>query len=258
MTEKAKKKKLLRVVAYPGTNTNGYTCSSMRFSVLAIKDGKRKQIMPAYTCREQFCNGIRNLRDGEADFERTRLLIIQDPNDFATFRDKLFTGKRMINAYEREAGWTPLSKITTVKHSEYKNAWLLTGPGEWMKVPQLMSTITFFLRLASVYGPFEADTVTQAEATMKRLLKESKEGKFQSKTSDLVSFLPHIWDSLKLVICKHKKIFGNVKPSEAWYSDGSTGFGFASGILNFVTNKPDYSKQVIAARRRFEELRKKI
>jgi hypothetical protein len=255
MTEKAKKKKLLRVTAFPGPQANNYKNTSMRFALVAIQSGERKQVTNAFTCREQFCVGIRDA-DG-VDFDRTRLLIVQDPNDFETFRDKLFTGKRMINAYEREAKWSPLSKITTVKHSAYPNAWLLTGPGEWMKTPQLMSTITFFLRLASVYGPFEADTVAQAEATMKRLLKESKEGKFQSKTSDLVSFLPHIWDSLKLVICEHQKIFGDVKPDDAWSCNPNASFGYASGILNFVTNKPDYSKQVVAARRRFEDLRKK-
>lgn len=254
MTEKAKKKKLLRVTAYPNTNS-GYSSPTMKFAVVAIQGGERKQIIPAYTCREQFCNAIKGKSD--VDFERTRLLIVQDPKDFKTFRDKLFTGKRMINAYEREAKWAPLSKITTVKHSVYENAWLLTGPGEWMKTPQLMSTITFFMRLASVYGPFKADTVAQAEATMKRLLKESKEGKFQATTSDLVSFLPNIWDSLKLVICEHQKIFGDVKPSEAWSCDANSNFGYASGILNFVTNKPDYSKQVVAAGRRFENLRRK-
>lgn len=260
MTEKAKKKKLLRVTGLGNSSGDKYRTTCMQFSLVALDGNERKQVLPAYTCREQFCGGIKDKVQnvpGTLDFERTRLLIVQDPNDFKMFRDKLFTGKRMINAYEREAGWTPLSKITTVKHSSYNNAWLLTGPGEWMKAPQLMSALTFFLRLASVYGPFEADTVAQAEGTMKRLLKESKEGKFQSKTNDLAQFLPNIWDSLKLVICEHEKIFGKAEPRKTWFSKEGFGFGYSSGILNFVTNGPDYSSEVVAARRRFLELRKK-
>lgn len=257
-TEKKKVKKLLRVEAYPGSSTSGYGNTTMMFSLVNIIGGDRKQVLSAYTCREQFCAGIKNvIQNGgnhglTLDLDRVRLLIIQDPSDFKVFRDKLFTGKRLANIFEEAAGWKPLGKITTVKHSAYKNAWLYTGPGEWMSQPQLMSTLTFLLRMASAHGPFDASNVQEAEAAMKKLLKATS-----GKTADTSSFLPHIWDSLKLVTKEHRKIFGKPDPKKAWDDPQGSSFGYASGILNFVTGSPDYSSHVIAAQRRFKELRKK-
>lgn len=256
---KTAKKKLIRVEGQNNNSSDNYRNTSMKFSLVTLKGDKRKQVLSGYTCREQFCHGIKDKID-QVDMERTRLLIIQDPSDFTVFRDKLFTGKRMINAYEREAGWTPISKITTVKHSVYPNAWLLTGPGEWMRAPQLMSILTFFLRLSSVHGPFQTDTVAEAEKTMKSLMASMKKGKLTTPSTDLSHYMPKIWDSLSLIICNHEKIFGSSNPKLNWKDEGTStsgGFGYSSGILNFVTNQPDYSKEVVAARRRFTELRRK-
>ncbi len=255
---KKKKKKLLRVKAYPGSNSSGYSNSSMIFSLANIIDGERQQVLPGYTCREQLCGAIKNGVQGSLsngftmDFERTRLLIVQDPSNFSDFRDKLFTGKMLANTFEREAGWEPLSKITTVKHGSYKNAWLLTGPGEWMSQPQLMSTLTLLLRLASKHGPFEASTIDETEAVMKKLVKNRS-----SSGGDIGYFLPHVWDSLRLVTVHHKEIFGNMTPKQAWNDPSGSSFGYASGILNFVQSEITYSKEAIAAQRRFKELRQK-
>jgi hypothetical protein len=101
------------------------------------------------------------------DMENIRLVVTSFPNKntfkflkvkekvwWEDFKTGLYTGKRAINAFEEEMG---LSKKSTVKQvkidiSNIKKAWLLVGPGEWMRNPHLLSVYTFLLRVYITLG----------------------------------------------------------------------------------------------------------
>lgn len=290
MTDKPKKKQLIKVGSdFP--NATGYEHTTMNFALVSSPATGRKQCTKAMSCREELNKAVSLKIDhsptllkignndpvpvkntsGESnspvDFEKLRLLIIKSVDaNYEDFKTKLFSGKALLNCYERKAGWGT-STITTVKHPNYKQVWLLTGPKEWMSQPQLLSVATFFIRLMSVHGPIEMDTFEQAEMGLKELhfnhmekLNNRKEGvSYFNHYPDIESYLGHI-DEIKLLVLNMDKIF-KMSIEQAWEDNKRVGrgFGVKSGILSFFGNEPlNYNDNVDNARRTFAEIRKEL
>jgi len=190
VTEKAvEKKKLIRIVVDNGviytTGANKLRINDgINFAFVSaedeVKDGQKskKQISKFVTCREQLCEMPRSFLHKTdiyqmfpyatytLDMAKLRLLIgIRGEKPYK--KEHVFSAKRVINMLEEEAGWEK-SIITTVKHPAFEdsiNFWMLTGPGEWIKVPQMLSLLCLIVRLGCKFGPFTATNLKELHKT---------------------------------------------------------------------------------------------
>lgn len=240
-------KKLIRVEGFKGGNDQ-YGSTGIRFALVKLEGEVRKQVMDVAGCREYLNTATGSLIRNGLDTAKLRLLLVKGLNggeSVKDVRDKMFTGKRIINLLEEEAGW-PLSKITTVKHSVHSNAWLLTAPAQWISQPQLLSACALILRAATNYGPFEVNSLEQVSKTFSRVQKE-KPG-----ASD-VHRLESCFRSLRVMVKNYDKIFGGIDIKKAW-PDGVDGFGVYSGISSFTTETVHYSKEAALAQEKMRKL----
>lgn len=258
---KPKKKKLIRVEGR-GSKSGGYGFTSINFAFCSSPANGRKQASSTMTCREYVnrtawggATGRGDSHhspdsDAPIDFERLRLLIVHDPSGVDAFKTKLFNGKACLNVLERINKWKP-STITTVKHSHYDHAWLLTGPKEWMSQPQLLSLATWVLRLAATKGPIQTKNFDALEANLKSLRNDNG-------CSDTNTYLKSFWDKLYILMHHHDEIWKGISHKKAWVDlDSTSSFGVYSGLLTFVTGNPSYSGAVKTAQSRFLSLCKK-
>lgn len=61
--------------------------------------------------------------------------------------EKLLLAKKIINIYEKMGNFSRKSTITRSEYDGKTNAWLLTGPKEWMRCSHLVSMVTLILRV---------------------------------------------------------------------------------------------------------------
>jgi len=266
------KKKLIRIGC---TNdvTDNYEHPNMNFTFVSSPENGRMQCSRLMACRENVNKAVAdgttaNNTDGkkQIDFEKLRLLVVKSvKSDYDAFKAKLFSGKALLNAYEEKVGWTP-SKITTVKHKCYKNAWLLTGPEEWMSQPQLLAIATIFMRIMSIHGPLEMYTFEQAEDSLKKLYTDYiktkscvKEGESFVYSPDIENYLKHI-DDIRIIMTNSEKIFAGIGLEKAWeITDERENFSVQSGLLSFLSStKLKYNKSATIAQDRFVKLKKKL
>lgn len=194
MTEKTEKKKLIRITydakevtgeVYAPAFNNG-VCFAFVGAGEEMIDGYRtkKQISRFVTCREQLCEMPRSFlhktniynmfpyQKYELDMTKLRLLIAVNRTTPYT-KEHVFAAKKIINILEEEAGW-PLSTITTVKHSLFKEDdkfWMLTGSEKWVKVPQMLSLICLIIRVGCKFGPLVANNTEEVRQAFNKITK---------------------------------------------------------------------------------------
>lgn len=237
--QSAPKKKLLRIKAFPGTKhmSSGYSelpKNAIMFSMASqTEDEDRTQCIAWAYCRETLirdvANNIKAAKAGcvksvteRVDPARLRLLILF--GNSTEFKEKLFSGKRALNLFEKAAGWEGRSVITTVNHEAYdKNVWLVTGPKEWMLHPQMLSLATWILRMAAAYGPLNTTNLLALEKQLKELSKNSG-------NSDL-TYARTFWDKA-YVLAKHcKDVFAGMNSEDTWFAGGNGEVGVGGGIM---------------------------
>lgn len=256
------KKRLIRIEA--PANTSPYTSkvNTMMFSFVSSPENGRRQICNPHTCRESInripwayvSKSISSWYDPKVapplDMNKLRLLIILDPSNLKVFKQKLFSGKAALNLYEELAGWEK-SKITTVSHPNYSNAWLLTGPKEWVSQPQLLSFATWVIRLASKHGPMDVNNYDALENFLYNKQRNTM------GDSDVTTYCPHFWDKGYILVKYADRIFDGIDIDSAWNPENQDAFGIISGFMSFCTASLDYSDEVRTAQKVFKHLCKK-
>ena len=269
----SEKKKLIRIEC-PQDNTEHYEYTNMNFTFVSSPENGRTQCSKLMSCRENVNKAVANSmaagdtgRKDRIDFEKLRLLIVKSvKDDYDDFKMKLFSGKALLNRYEEKVGWKP-SKITTVKHKCHKNAWLLTGPKEWMSQPQLLAIATIFMRIMSVHGPLEVDTFEEAEDSLKKLYADYTKAKSTLKEGENFTYYPDIenylnyLDDIRIMVTNSEEIFAKIGLEEAWADNNGTGGSFSvqSGLLSFLSGATlKYNDSVAIVQNRFAKLKKKL
>lgn len=266
------KKKLIRIGCNYG-NSEGYIYTNMNFTFVSSPENGRMQCGKLMACRENVNKAVSNsLANGGADskeqidFEKLRLLIVKNVDSgYDDFKTKLFSGKALLNRYEEKAGWEP-SKITTVNHKCHKNAWLLTGPKEWMSQPQLLSIATIFMRIMSIHGPLNVDTFEEAEDSLKQLHLDYIKTKETLKKGESFTYYPDVdyylryLDDIRIMVTKSEEVFADIDLKKAWADNDQGGsFSVQSGILSFLNGtKLKYNDNIAAIQNRFVKLKKKL
>lgn len=133
------------------------------FTLVSSPNRGRQQVLEVSTCRDYLHERMRDHIDlckssadegiPDLDFKRLRMLLIIGPDSPIEYKANLFSAKRVLNIYEKMAGWKNSSKITSVGYRKGHMSLLLTGPGEWMGHPMLMSMLTLVLRVGMRFGP---------------------------------------------------------------------------------------------------------
>jgi len=257
---KDEKKKLIKVEGYP--DAGGYTSTSVGFAFVNKTGEVRRQCTQQLHCRDYFLDMVRYGKTNGAhgtcyttmhkeypiDLEKLRLLLSKGfpsnskSEDKEDFRDRLFSGKKALNWYERLAGFDGTSKITTVNHSHGSNAWLLTGPKEWLQYPTLISMGLLVLRLAAYNGPIEFDKDGSPEEWYADLRKKSRLS--SNNNTDVSSYLPSTYDKMEFFIKNLKEILGDdIEDKDIWNSD-RYGFYSIAGFVNLCAGNYNIEKEM--------------
>lgn len=222
------------IKGFPTEKSNPYTLRGVYYSLVSSPKDGREQCTRFLSCRDYIHEIVRAhvQKNGRLscyytpdenppiDMERLRLLIANDYDyeEAKDFKKKLFNAKKIINFYEEIANWGR-SKITTVTHEIKKNAWLLTGPKEWMSYPNLLSMVTLILRIGIKYGPIEFKDNKTLEEMYKGIIdKHDKKGAGYEYHD--ISYLKQCYKRFYL-IAKHHKILFTLPLEEAYPPNGS-------------------------------------
>jgi hypothetical protein len=129
------------------------------FTLISSPAKGRQAVMQVMTCRD-YINDVMmksrrpkylfNYYNGEipVDWDRLRLGIFTHVGkNVEEEHEKLLFAKKIINIYEKLGHFSRKSTITRSEYDEKTNAWLLTGPKEWMKSTHLVSMVTLILRV---------------------------------------------------------------------------------------------------------------
>lgn len=248
-------KKLLAVKMRKGENLkrDGHVLCRFHMAWVSTPDLERYQASGLVTCREHFCNivygfinnenttGYSVIDDAPIDLDRTRLLIVNEGKSGyweepsytkEQFRTGLFNGKALLNVYEKLGNFSCTSKISTINHEKYGKQWLITGPQEWIKSGQLVSAMTFLLRLATYFEEIDTTDINTVENSFKMLLADKK---FRKVKSDIDTVLRLFWDKLWVLVKFQNDLFStdiesNYKVKDMLCHD----YGIACGINNLA------------------------
>jgi len=254
--------------------------SSIRFAMVSKPepgpDGElsiRKQATPFYTCRDYINDTLRdcvhkkaesNKYSKEVDLTKLRLLIGRDcknREERYAFKEKLFSAKRLLNFYEKVAKWEKPSVISTVRLEKggAKNAWLLTGPEEWLKYSHLTSMVTLIFRVMSNYGPINFVDIDDIEEWFESIIKEYDENKasgiFRSDW-DMENYLRGSYQKFYMMMKYYDEIF--IDPLEdAYPKDGSVhSSGGIYELCRFASGISSLNKRMEATWKKYESERK--
>lgn len=213
-------KKLIKVSS--DYEDSGIYGSHAMFSLMsAPKDGERYQVMDFNSCRDFINDALRahHLKRDDGgytygenppiDTEKLRLLVTRggilraSEGDIKTFKDKLFAAKRVLNFYEKLAGWEK-SKITTVSHSTMeKKVWLITGPAGWMSSSHLLSMATLIIR--AITKSFAPEKTITTEKQMTAYWKEVLA--LKKADADFSSYIPKCYQKFPVLMKRYNEIF---------------------------------------------------
>jgi hypothetical protein len=224
----------------------------------APKFGVRTQVTAVTSCREILCdrfgNSFRIDDEPKIDTEKMRLLVIGVLGaDKEEHKEKLFSGKAALNLLESINKW-PESKIATVNHEIYEDAWLITGPKEWISCPQMLSIATWILRLCAKYGPAETENLEDFKKWLDNIAEQRPRDSYGYVHSDISTDLEFIKDKLFTLIESYDEVFAPFSMESVWrIEDAYHNFGIESGFRTFLSSKP-HTREARLAQKIFDDI----
>jgi hypothetical protein len=249
-------------------NAPGYGFSDFNMAWVSDPILGRQQATSVLKCREFLCacvcaqffgnsyhsNFVSN-RDAPIDINRTRLLILNDGSEDLNkqqFKENLFHGKTLLNVYEEIGNFSSSSKISTVNHEKYGKQWLITGPKEWMKAGQLISAMTFLLRLPTFGNLIDTSNLTTVEASFHKII--NSETKPIRYITDIDQNLKCFWDKMWILIKFQNELFSDDYKENYKSSINNDDFGMRCGIRNLAAGSSGLPRKIDE---KFKELCKK-
>jgi hypothetical protein len=258
------KKELIKIKGNQGTllgHRANVVVNGMHFAFsTAPKSGVRTQVSMYTNCREILCdrfgNSFRMEDEIRVDTEKMRLLVIETPPQYVKLEDykkRLFSGKAALNLLEGINKW-PESKIATVNHEVYKDAWLITGPKEWISCPQMLSMATWVLRLCANFGPAETESLESFKEWLDALAEQQPKDVYGYTCADISTDLLTVKDKLFTLIENYDEVFGPFSMESVWrIEDSYANFGIESGFRTFLTSRP-HTREARAAQKIFNDI----
>lgn len=220
------KKKLIKITAVKGRDEAMYASADIQYALVSSPENERRPATRNFTCKdylqdavqEFICrdkNGYAHRFGGEApiDLNRMRLLISRTFENHAQiddWKEKLFSAKQILNIYEEMAGFEKRSLITTVKYdcgNDRLKAWLVTGPGEWMRAPQALSLATLVFRMVVYSRKADVKTSEDVEAFWRGILEDYRGYGYDERRSEKPILKDH--EKLRIGVDKFEPIMRN-------------------------------------------------
>ena len=244
--KKAKKKKLIVVKGY---GSSPYSSQTMGFALVSSPANGREQCNEFVTCRDALCDVLRagaldkscscNHNPGadpQMDFSKTRFLMARDikggDQQFKRIRDQIFSGKRIINAYERMAGWKPCT-ITTVNHTARSHAWLITADKRWMHYSHLLCMMALIMRVALKHGPLEFTNAKGLPKMWADLVSRVKD-------YDVSNWVAKTYKWYPVLMRRHDDIFTQTSLKQTYLSSAKSYYSYG-GIHSLVSGNTQNS-----------------
>lgn len=218
----------------------------------------RQQATATLRCREFLCACARaqfyendcgssfiNNKDAPIDTSRTRLLILNDGVEDLNkqqFKRNLFHGKVLLNVYEKAGDFSSLSKISTINHERYGKQWLITGPKEWMKAGQLISAMTFLLRLSTFGNLIDTSNLTSVEASFYKII--NNKTKPIRYIADVDQNLKCFWDKMWILIRFQSELFSDDYKENYKSPLDNDDFGVMCGIRHLAAGSSGLSGKI--------------
>jgi len=262
MSEEKEPKEKKKLITIEGINDSYHGGNAVYFALVSSPENGRKQATSFMTCRDFLNDSIRSYvnegntggcsmyhysRNAPIDTKKMRLLIYTsrsgqkakvDKVDEVT-RSKVFSCKATINIYEDLAGWER-SKITTVNHTKVgKQAWLLTGSGNWMLASNLLSMVTLIMRIAVNRGPLNTEGLESLKKNFEKIADRT------SNWSDSY-YLYQCYNKFEIIMKHWKEIFSeNIKDNypDGAYKHSFHGCGGIVSLCTFATNIGEIDKK---------------
>jgi hypothetical protein len=130
------------------------------FCLVSSPTDGRRNVMSVMTCRDYLNDAMLKSIQPSYDFSyyrgeipidwnRLRLGIFFNKNkaDIEEIHEKLLFAKKIINIYERIGKFSRNSTIIKADYAGKAEAWLVSGPKEWMKSSHLVSMVTLIFRM---------------------------------------------------------------------------------------------------------------
>lgn len=193
----------------------------------ALVSKKHKQATYIHVCRDHINDDILsfvnsgNRRVGDIDMTRLRLLIWAHKSK----EKHIFSAKHIINIYEGLAGFKTKSKIVTAKYNDWGNAWLMTGPEEWMRCSQLVSMVTLIMRIVWQSRPMEPIDIEQLESSWRELVKSRNNGHVHQQF-DIPTYLLECYPKWRMIMENFYNLFD---PKIEFYPKNSSGLWHSVG-----------------------------
>lgn len=237
-------------------DTYDYCFESFSMAWVSSPSTGRHQATAVMNCREYLCacvhaylrgknyGGIFSINeDDPIDMDKTRLLILNDGSDELSkqkFKENLFNGKALLNVYEKVGNFSSLSKISTINHEKYGKQWLITGPKEWMKAGQLISAMTFLLRLSTFERLINTSSLTTVEADFNKIIKDKARNRELGKAcsskygTDVDLNLKCFWNKMWILVKFQNELFSDEFKENYGGSLTNDDFGAMCGIRNLA------------------------
>ncbi len=219
-------------------------------------------------CREEMADIINDLVNGcdaSSELTRTRLLLaVGEKKAFGEdsglskeqIKKLVFTGKRVINLMENYAKMSRRSVIVTVKGDRLEIndsavLCMITGPKEWVRIPQLLSLFLLILRM-SIIGCYirnvdgvDISSLDGALSHLDDIYKYTSEelrnrGELKLPLSSITyrfdkdrTYYKEIRRFIKPILRNYKKLF-NMPIKELYPADDKDGFLGHGGISTLV------------------------
>ena len=251
-----KKLPIVRCRKAEDIDMSGYHFESFNMAWVSSPGTGRHQATAVLGCREYLCacvcaylressygENFSITQDAPIDMDKTRLLILNNGSDELSkqeFKKNLFNGKALLNVYEKVGNFSDFSKISTIDHEEYGKQWLITGPKEWMKAGQLISAMTFLLRLSTFKGLIDTSSLTTVETTFNEIIKNRDEDRAKGKIKssryaiDIDLNLKCFWDKMWILTKFQNELFSDDPKENYEGSSSNNEFGVYCGIRNLA------------------------
>lgn len=229
-----------------------YRFNNLHMSVI---DSQRKAISNPTNCRDYLNDAIKCFVTkggsssghvdgrclGSFDHEHLRLILFLDTtgaDHYKRIAYGLNNGVRLANMYGRVAGWRKLRLAKAVMTAPFdedgkrsnKNCFVLIGPKNWFRAPQILSVLILLLRVCISYRV--PKWITDAYA-LQGYWDELLRSRRCPDTADFRKYLYNCYDYLLTLIAHEQEIF----PDEVYESyKGDTGFHAQSGIYSMIKN----------------------
>jgi hypothetical protein len=219
-----------------------YQTTQMQFAFLSSPEDGNKQCHKFVLCRDFLHDAVRwyllKMKDSiygfaysgtsnpPIDMEMMRMMATKKgltPKDAAVFAKKMRLAKKMVNFYEKMAGWklSTLSKID----SKDKNriVWLFKGPKEWLMSPFLVSMYTFIIRLGDKTEHLKFKSEKDLAKAFKAVSDDPSKFNVGGHSDNDATYLRTCYDKLSLVIKNHKELFFEEGEEDPIYRDKNVG-----------------------------------